>query len=276
MKKRIIKLVISCVFFVLDRLWHNMLKIFGTKTPGRCIVLYYHIVTKNQRSKFARQMDDVIRLSKPVAANFDGKVETETHYVAITFDDGFVSIINNALPELTKRNIHSTIFVPTGYLGKRPGWINKKDHDFNSELVVSKDQLLELKNNKSVSIGSHCVTHSNLLLLKEQEIKNELIESRQTLKEILKEDISLLSFPHGAYNQKILKWTISAGYKRIFIISPKMFFPTPTEYIVGRIRVDPTDWSLEFRLKLVGAYRWLHVAIKVKRCVYCLIRKHKI
>jgi len=34
---------------------------------------------------------------------------------------------------------------------------------------------------------------------------------------------------------------------------------------VGRVRVDPTDSPIEFRLKLLGAYRWLPLAFSWKR-----------
>jgi hypothetical protein len=43
------------------------------------------------------------------------------------------------------------------------------------------------------------------------------------------------------------------------------FYRCPGEFVLGRISVEPTDWALEFRLKLLGAYRWLPQAIALKR-----------
>jgi len=267
MNKRVIKLIISCVFYALD--WLLML-IIGSKHSDTCVVLYYHSVNKDQRSKFACQMDKIVRFAKPISADLKGAFEKRTHYVAVTFDDGFVSVIDNALPELTKRNISSTVFVPTGYLGKRPGWINKDDHDSHPEVVVNKDQLIDLKNNSLVSIGSHCVTHSNLLLLEEQEIKNELIESRRVLKEILEEDISLLSFPHGLFNSRIIELSYKAGYKTLFTIEPTMLNLPFKDSMIGRVEVKSTDWPIEFKLKLLGCYRWMVYASMLKRSFFTL------
>ena len=33
-----------------------------------------------------------------------------------------------------------------------------------------------------------------------------------------------------------------------------------TEFVVGRVATDPGDWPIEFRLKLMGAYRWIAFA----------------
>ena len=39
----------------------------------------------------------------------------------------------------------------------------------------------------------------------------------------------------------------------------------PKEFVTGRIAVNPTDWELEFRLKILGAYQWLPRVIAYKR-----------
>jgi hypothetical protein len=41
-------------------------------------------------------------------------------------------------------------------------------------------------------------------------------------------------------------------------------FRKEEEFLSGRVKAEPTDWPLEFRLKLLGAYRWLPYAIKWK------------
>jgi len=269
---RIIKLIISSIFYWGDQFWRLMLKTIGIKSQTTCMVLYYHSINKDHCNKFARQMDEALKFARPISADIKGPVEKGAHHVVITFDDGFISVINNAFPELIKRKIPLTIFVPTGYLGKRPGWINNKENKSFKEVVITEDQLKKLKNDELISIGSHCVTHSNLLLLKEQEIKKELTESKHILEEILEEDVKLLSFPHGAYNQKILELAREVGYERVFTILPKLTFLNSDSYIFDRVNIELTDWIWEFRLKMLGAYRWLpfffNLKAKMKRLTY--------
>jgi hypothetical protein len=57
----------------------------------------------------------------------------------------------------------------------------------------------------------------------------------------------------------------------VFTALPQWKISNASEFVTGRVRVDPTDWRLEFRLKLLGAYRWLPMAVEMKRRI---LRKH--
>jgi hypothetical protein len=49
--------------------------------------------------------------------------------------------------------------------------------------------------------------------------------------------------------------------------------PGDASHVVGRIEVSPTDWPLEFRLKIRGAYQWLPLAMSAKRKVVSLLKR---
>jgi len=261
---RIIKLVISLIVLNVDYVGKVYKGILGSKSGGTCVVLYYHVVTLAQRKKFAQQMDDLIRWAKPISVENRSQFECGVHHAGVTFDDGFASVIENALPELVKRKIPFALFVPTGCFGQQPQWIRNEEGQTSRGVVMTVDQLKELKENVLVSVGSHCITHSNLLFLSEEKAKNEIIQSKHDLENILQRDVRTMSFPHGAFNQILVEYAQEAGYKSVFTISPVLAFSNPNEYVTGRVRVDPTDWRLEFRLKLLGTYRWLPLAIALK------------
>jgi len=269
MTVRLVKLFVSAFLGVVDYIGTSFQKIIGAQERARCVVLYYHVVTKEQREMFARQMDDIIRWAKPISIDNIGILPNTGYHVVVTFDDGFQSIIENALPDLEKRRIPTAIYVPTGYLGQRPGWLNDDDEDYQ-EVVMTADQLCELNSNL-VSLGSHCVTHTNLLSLDQDEAEKEIFQSKDFLENLLKKKIYTLSFPHGAYNQAHVQLARLAGYKRVFSISPTMAI---NEDVVGRVRVDPTDWRIEFILKLFGAYRWLPFAINFKSSMRTMFNRY--
>ena len=261
---RIIKFSISILVYSYDHFRSYIHRLLGLKNPGSCVVLYYHAVTREQRSRFASQMDNLVRLARPVPSYFKERDLKGIHHVVVTFDDGFVSVIENAIPELTARQIPCTIFVPTGSLGKHPTWVNEQSHPFYKENVISANQLKSL-DRELISIGSHCVTHLSLLLLDEQTVRKELSESRKALELIMRQDIRLLSFPHGAYNKRILRLARQVGYHRVFTISPEVNYSGSEKYVIGRVNVDPNDWCIEFKLKSLGSYRWLPMAYWLKR-----------
>jgi peptidoglycan/xylan/chitin deacetylase (PgdA/CDA1 family) len=270
MSIRLIKLLISAFLRIIDYIGAIFQRVIGAQEKASCVVLYYHVVTKKQREMFARQMDDIIRWAKPISIdNLDTLFNTGHHHVAVTFDDGFQSILENALPELAKRKIPITVYVPTDYLGQKPGWLNDDDKD-HREIVMTAEQFNMLDDNL-VSVGSHCVTHANLPSLNQDEAEEEIFQSKDFLENLLKKKILTLSFPHGGYNEAHIKLARLAGYNRVFSISPTM---AGNEYVVGRVRVDPTDWRLEFILKLLGAYRWLRLATYLKSSIKTQLNRY--
>lgn len=262
---RIIKLVISILFWIFDSFFNTTGRILGKKRKGSCIVLYYHAILKEHREKFSRQMDIFKRLITPVAVENHNEIKTGMKYGSITFDDGFVCVIDNAVPELVKRNIPFTIFIPTGYLEQRPQWMKDNEKYSNEYNLMSPGQLMKLNKLNLVSIGSHSCTHRNFLKLSTEEVKKEFINSKKILEQILDNRIDLFSFPYGAINHEHIAIAKQAGYKRVFSITPVPTNFDKNEFVIGRTLVEPTDLTLEFRLKILGAYRWLPAAFKVKR-----------
>lgn len=228
------------------------------------MVLYYHDVSVTQREGFARQMDELIRWTDPIAADYCVPLSEGRRYSVVTFDDGFVSTIENAIPELLSRGIPVTLFIPSGLLGEIPKWMTFDDDFIADEQIASETALKDLPHDL-VAIGSHSISHPWLPHSTEQEARLELTGSRDKLRILLKREIKLFSFPYGAFNERLLEWCRDAGYDRVFTTLPNLALGDPHEFVTGRIKVEPDDWPLEFRLKLLGAYRWLPLAFVWKR-----------
>lgn len=271
MINRLIKLTISILFYICYKYGCMILHVFKRKHSDTLVILRYHSVTSEQRSRFVQQMDELVRVSKPVFADLRGRLSNGTHYSSVTFDDGFQNVIENAFPELRKRKIPTTLFIPTDYLGKIPGWINNEDHSGFNERIITADQLSNLPTDL-VMIGSHCLTHQNLTALSQQEIKKELVESKSKLEKMLNKKIELLAFPYGAYDKKVLKLSKQAGYKRCFSDVPSFPAHMTDKFMIGRIGMSPEDFSIEFRLKFLGAYQWLNIAVGIKRKLRYLLQ----
>ena len=145
---RLIKLCISLGVSLGDSAQRQALRLVGRHPAAVRVVLYYHAVPAEQRRAFGRQMDELLRHGTAVRADFEAPLEAGCRYAAVTFDDGFVSVVENALPELRSRRIPCTIFVPTGSLGTRPSWI-PSGHSDACETVVSVEQLRALSAEES-------------------------------------------------------------------------------------------------------------------------------
>lgn len=264
--ERVIKLIMSIGFFGAALLWERVGRLVGKKARRHGVILYYHAVPAEHRSLFARQMDILTRLTEPVKLDVHSALDEGVRYSAVTFDDGLQSILENAIPELRKRNIPATLFITSGSLGRAPEWWPELSQDESNDSVVSAEQLQQLPKDL-VTVGSHTITHPMLPYLSEQEAKRELLGSRIELEQLLKCKITLFSFPFGAFNNDLVQWAREAGYERVFTSQPTLAFPNSKQFVTGRVPADPTDLPLEFRLKLLGAYRWLPYAIIFKRWI---------
>jgi peptidoglycan/xylan/chitin deacetylase (PgdA/CDA1 family) len=255
--KRIAKCLISLGVYSVSILYTLLVRLSGKCPRGSCVVVYYHSVPESQRILFARQLDQVHRHSKTIAVSEHVRVEKGGRYVAVTFDDGFENFYEHALPELLKRGIPATMFVICDAIGKAFG------PSGCSEKTMSLDQLRNLPD--LVTIGSHTLSHPMLPSIALDEAAREIALSRVRLEEQLHRKILLFSFPFGAFNETLVEICRDAGYQRVFTTLPSFAFVKSDEFVTGRVRVDPTDWPLEFKLKLTGAYRWLPWAFELKR-----------
>jgi peptidoglycan/xylan/chitin deacetylase (PgdA/CDA1 family) len=254
---RCVKFVLSAGVWLWDVVRFSVMRCFGKAPPGRAVILYYHGIPDEAAAKFTAQMDALLQRAKPVAAGWQGDLPPGSLQAAVTFDDGFVSVLRNALPVLEKRGIPATIFVPSGYVGALAGWIKNPTFREGRGMIMDRDQLLAALRHPSVTIGSHTITHPRLDRLGEAELARELVESRRSLEDLLGCTVSLFSFPHGIYTLKALEVARSAGYSRVFGIQPSCAQQRLNAFVMGRVLVTPEDWPLEFALKLRGAYRWL-------------------
>jgi peptidoglycan/xylan/chitin deacetylase (PgdA/CDA1 family) len=254
--KRLLKLLISLFVRAWDISAAVALRIMRRSLEPTCVVIYYHAINPGQRLRFARQLDDLLRLAKPVPADLDALPHSGKHYCAVTFDDGFVSVVENALPELERRGIPATFFIPTGSLGGPPLWV-RAGAPARQQRVLSAEQLAALKDHPLLTIGSHSVTHPDFLGLDPAQACSELAHSKARLEAIVGRRVSLFSFPHGKCNAQTINLARAAGYNRVYTINPLNAFSDNSGFTRGRVLVDPADWPWEFRLKIMGAYRWL-------------------
>lgn len=272
---RVLKVLISLVFYLGFSVCRFIQWLTGSELRPVCVVLHYHGVSRHHQPRFAKQMDMLVRLAVPVPAYRRSPLQAGKNYAAVTFDDGYQSIAGSAVPELVRTGVPATIFVVTDLLGGMPTWDTSDcDHDGSGRLI----SLEEIKRLPAdlITIGSHTLSHPCLISISQEQAREEVFMSRENLANVLGRDIRMFSFPYGAHDSQLIDFCHDAGYERVFTILPNLAFQDPQEFVTGRIVADPTDWPLEFRLKLLGAYRWLPRAFALKRrLLYCLTWKAK-
>jgi len=134
-----------------------------------------------------------------VADYFDHGKELPTLPVIISFDDGWETQFEYALPSLEKYHYTATFFVVTDYIG-RPGFI-------------SWPQLHTLLTD-GMTIGSHTRSHPRLTKIRDPEkLWDQIYNSKAILETQLEAPVEEFAYPYGLYNAKAAAAVKQAGYR---------------------------------------------------------------
>ena len=146
--------------------------------------------------------------------------------VLITFDDGYVDNYTQAYPILKKYNLKATIFVVTGFLSKRKGYLTW-------------DQLREMEQH-GISIQSHTVTHAPLPELPDERIREELVESKKHAERELGHPVEFIAYPTGVHDLHIAQLAKEAGYKGGFTVKYSNVDRSSNVYALERVPIFRT------------------------------------
>ena len=129
--------------------------------------------------------------------------------------------------------------------------------------VMTCDELRSLP--ELIELGSHSLSHAHLTKIDVARLREEVTASRHKLAELVGSDVSLLAFPYGEYDDRVVGTCCQAGYQRVFGIDPWPADPAGGDFVRGRVQVEPTDGPVMFHLKTRGAYGWMIHASALKR-----------
>jgi len=152
--------------------------------------------------------------------------------VAITFDDGWRSVHEIALPEMTQRGMVGTNYITTDFVTSGdPRYITQEQlHDF----VVA-----------SWEIGAHSLAHDDLTTLNEEEVIRNIYLPQMFLSDWIGHPVTTFSTPYGSFNDMILGHADSAYITHVNAWSDAYGMNTPDTFNPNNInRIDTANISV--------------------------------
>jgi peptidoglycan/xylan/chitin deacetylase (PgdA/CDA1 family)/SAM-dependent methyltransferase len=129
-------------------------------------------------------------------------------YVVLTFDDAYLDFFEVAWPLLRSYGFGATVFVPTSFVGGAASW--DAQHGPPAPLM-SWDHIRELAD-QGVEFGAHGHTHTRLPSLSYEAAREEAQTSGRILREELRREVSLFSYPFNARNPQAVEAIRSSGF----------------------------------------------------------------
>jgi peptidoglycan/xylan/chitin deacetylase (PgdA/CDA1 family) len=130
--------------------------------------------------------------------------------IALTFDDAYADFHAVALPLLTRYQMTGTLFVPTGYVGGRSGWMH--DDGEGERAILSWAALGEIAG-CGIEIGAHSHTHPEMDLLSAQEITRQATRPKDELEYRLGLPVHSFAYPYGRYDRRVRDAVAASGYR---------------------------------------------------------------
>ena len=162
-------------------------------------------------ARFAEQMDWLARhglrgvgIATLVDAMRAGRARG---LVGLTFDDGYVNVLDTAVPELKRHGFSATAYI----ISDRLGGTNEWDEGPVWQLMTG-DQVRELAA-AGIEIGSHAATHMRLAGASPAQLTAEISESRTSLGALLGTEIRGFAFPYGSMDAASRQAVRDAGYE---------------------------------------------------------------
>jgi peptidoglycan/xylan/chitin deacetylase (PgdA/CDA1 family) len=112
---------------------------------------------------------------------------------ALTFDDGYASVYENALPLMEKYQHKATLFLTVGTNGNLM--------QMSGRQMLNWEQIREL-HRMGYEIGAHTLTHPDLRQLSDTQRVKEIIEPKQIIEDKLGDRVTTFAYPFGYYDKQ--------------------------------------------------------------------------
>lgn len=221
---------------------------------GRRVLMYHSVAPTNSRSReiYAISREKFNKHVEHLASQLNNRssrtvplASQEPTGVSITFDDGYSDTLTVAAELLCSHKLPFCVFVTAQNI------LN------TDSKYLSKKQLVELSQMANVTIGSHGFSHRHLSDLSNEQVRQELLQSKELLEDLTGNPVDTMSYPHGSYTPTVLKIAAELGYK----------FATTSNWGVYKIGSNPLEipridiWSHDdekvLGQKLSGKWDWM-------------------
>ena len=169
--------------------------------------------------------------------------------VVITFDDGLDDFYENALPVLNRYRFNATLYITSGFVGRTSKWLAREGE--GDRPMLNWEKIREI-DNCGIECGAHTLTHPQLDVIRHEDARREISQSKRILDEHLGKPIESFAYPHGYHSADIRQMVIQAGYSSACAVMHAMSSSKDDRYALSRIIVkSDTDLQTLDRL-LVG------------------------
>ncbi len=187
--------------------------------------------------------------------------------VALTFDDAYLDFRTAAWPVLESLGMSATVFVSTAYMGR--------DFPAGPRCMATADVLALAR--AGVEIGSHTVTHPQLVDVPRLRLWAELGQSHATLSGIVGHPVTSFSYPYrfpserASFRRQLEAALVECGYRQGVTTTIGIADTACDSLFMRRLPINDDDDDALFAAKLDGDYDWMRRVQSMRKALRRLV-----
>lgn len=222
-----------------------------------CILMYHDIsddlkdqwaVTQNQfidQMRWLKENNyDILSLGQALEKLQSGRISERS--VVLSFDDGYKDFLEIIVPVLRNFEFNATLFI----LANEAGGISHWKSAGLEKPVLSWEEITRIVE-MGFEIGSHGLTHRNLMYLQSDEMNKEIKDSKSIIEDKIKKPVIAFAYPFGKYEYRTEKVVRKAGYRcAVGVGSTMANGPETNLFRLQRVAIEQNDSLSNFIGKL--------------------------
>jgi peptidoglycan/xylan/chitin deacetylase (PgdA/CDA1 family) len=162
-----------------------------------------HLAWLHRRGASVMSMTDAMRALR-------GEIPIPERAVVLTFDDGYQSFIDSAVPALAEYGYPAIVYVLAERAGDQADWYAVDGQP--TPRLMEWAQVRELKA-LGMEVGSHGLRHTKLAGLSEAPLRHEVSDSRKIIEDRLGQAVPHFCYPFGSVDRAAVRACAEAGYE---------------------------------------------------------------
>jgi len=240
---------------------------------SRAVILSYHEIGYSRYGllpeRFAAQMQyladhaTVLTLEELLSSE---RVNGHSSLLcALTFDDGYAGVHDNALPILKRYGFPATIYLTTDAIHQAENARSDFYHGLDPGQRMLCWQQVHCLVDSGFSLGSHLCQHLDLSRLSPEEGWRQLARSREAIEKEVGCPCVHLAYPWGRFSLRSLDWVRAAGYQKAVTVVHRGLPRRLDPYRVPRLSINKDYTPEDFQSVLRGDWDYLAVLQSMRR-----------
>lgn len=190
-------------------------------------------------------------------AGLAGTATSSKPQTAITFDDGYLDVLEVAAPILNAARMPFTVFVTTDLMSDRNA-MSWSPH-YRQVPPLCWHSLAELQRS-GATIGAHTRTHPRLRTLTKERLREELCGAKQILEDKLGVKVAAFAYPFGQahdYDARAVEILDEAGFAAACTTRQTTISPNDSRFEIPRLTVSESHTAEDVLDLISGRYNFM-------------------